>query len=84
MFFEFIQTTADGAKDKSKSVDSEKQEERYNIIAPIIYINRSKLCVVTWNRLLYIPNPESIARLPITNIIIATREKENKLSRWPH
>ena len=62
-----------------------------NIIAPIIYINRSKLCVVTveWNKPLYIPNPEPmhvrinphIARLPVRNIIIATREKENKLSR---
>ena len=80
-----------GATDKNKSVDSENHEKFNDTIAPMVYINRSKVCVVTveWNKPLYIPNPEPIhvrinphvARLPLRNIIIATREKENKLSR---
>jgi len=47
--------------DKSKSVDS-KNHENNNPIAPIEYINRSVVCVVTveWNKLSYNPNPEPV------------------------
>jgi hypothetical protein len=80
-----------GATDKSNSAELGLKPVTDDIIAPIIYINRSKLCTMTveWNRPLYIPNPEPmhvrinphIARLPVRNIIIVTREKENKFSR---